>query len=248
MTHANTSPKSRSLLVLTGAVLTVAFLIGGALYTRGPDLTFAPQMAEAPVILADGSALHVQKYEVTIAEWNKCHMAGGCSLTLRATGSYTEAEMPATGLSFMDVAEYVTWINATTRMQFRLPTLAEWELMAAEVLPPAPDPIFTDPELTWASTYLMEPQTKRTLRPKGAFETTSQGIVDLNGSVWEWTQDCYVGAAEGQLTPDRCPAFFVGGEHVAAMSYLVRDPARGGCAVGTPPAHLGMRLVSDQAS
>ncbi|WP_296432151.1 SUMF1/EgtB/PvdO family nonheme iron enzyme [Yoonia sp.] len=248
MTHANTSPKSRSFLVLTGTVLTVAFLIGGAFYTRGPDLTFAPQMAEAPVILADGSALHVQKYEVTIAEWNKCHMAGGCSLALRATGSQTEAEMPATGLSFMDVAEYVTWINAKTRMQFRLPTLAEWELMAAEVLPPAPDPIFTDPELTWASTYLMEPQTKRTLRPKGAFETTSQGIVDLNGSVWEWTQDCYVGAAEGQLTPDRCPAFFVGGEHVAAMSYLVRDPARGGCAVGTPPAHLGMRLVSDQAS
>ena len=67
MTHANTSPKSRSFLMLTGAVLTVAFLIGGAFYTRGPDLTFAPQMAEAPVILADGSALHVQKYEVTVA-------------------------------------------------------------------------------------------------------------------------------------------------------------------------------------
>jgi hypothetical protein len=47
------------------------------------------------------------------------------------------------------------------------------------------------------------------------------------------------------MDPSRCPAFFVGGEHVAAMSYLERDPARGGCAVGTPPAHLGMRLVAD---
>jgi hypothetical protein len=50
------------------------------------------------------------------------------------------------------------------------------------------------------------------------------------------------------MSPDRCPAFYVGGEHIAVMSYLVRDPARGGCAVGTPPAHLGMRLVSDHAS
>jgi formylglycine-generating enzyme required for sulfatase activity len=115
--------------------------------------------------------------------------------------------------------------------------------MAAEVLPHTPDPIFTDPELTWASAYLLAPQTSRTLRPQGSFETTSQGIVDLNGSVWEWTQDCYAGTSQGPASADRCPAFFVGGEHVAAVAYLVRDPARGGCAVGAPPAHLGMRLV-----
>ena len=42
-----------------------------------------------------------------------------------------------------------------------------------------------------------------------------------------------------------CAAYWAGGEHLSAMSYLIRDPARGGCAVGTPPAHLGMRLVTD---
>jgi formylglycine-generating enzyme required for sulfatase activity len=93
----------------------------------------------------------------------------------------------------------------------------------------------------------LEPQTNRALRPQGSFDTTSQGIVDLNGSVWEWTMDCYAGVAGAQMSPDRCPAFYVGGEHIAVMSYLVRDPARGGCAVGTPPAHLGMRLVADRA-
>jgi formylglycine-generating enzyme required for sulfatase activity len=108
--------------------------------------------------------------------------------------------------------------------------------MAAEVLPHTPDPIFTDPDLRWAFAYLTSPQTKRTLRPIGSFETTSQGIVDLNGSVWEWTQDCYRGEADGQVLSD----------HYPAMSFLVRDPARGGCAVRSPPAHLGMRLVSDR--
>lgn len=228
------------------AVLAVAILTGVVLLPRGPASDTGPVMAERPVVMPDGTKLFVQKYEVSVAEWNACHDAGACNLALRVSGNMTETEMPATGLSYVDVSEYLAWINAQTGHVFRLPRIAEWEYMAAEVLPKAPDPIFTDPELSWASAYLMEPQTKRTLRPIGTFASTSQGIVDLNGSVWEWTQDCFAGATEGPINPDRCPAFFVGGEHIAAMSFLIRDPARGGCAVGTPPAHLGMRLVSDQ--
>ena len=118
--------------------------------------------------------------------------------------------------------------------------------MAEAVLPEAPDPLFTDPSLTWASSYLIEGRTTRALKPQGSFSTSPEGVFDLDGSVWEWTMDCYYGVAN-KADPNRCPAFFVGGEHIAAMSYLVRDPARGGCAVGTPPAHLGVRLVSDEA-
>jgi formylglycine-generating enzyme required for sulfatase activity len=227
-------------------LLAVAALVGVALHPRDPNTTSTPVMAPEAVILPDGAALYVQKFEVTVAEWNTCYAQGACSQPLTAKGSHTEEEMPATGLSYVDVSEYLTWINDATGESFRLPSIKEWEYMAAEVLPHEPDPIFTDPDLTWASAYLMEPQTKRTLRPQGTFDTTSQGIVDLNGSVWEWTQDCYAGVSEGQISSERCPAFFVGGEHVAAIPFLVRDPARGGCAVGSPPAHLGMRLVSDR--
>lgn len=224
-----------------------ATLLGVALFLRGPDfdMTFAPLLAERPVVLTDGIELYVQKYEVTVAEWNACHAAGACKQQLHVAGNRTPEDMPATGLSYVDVGEYLAWITATTGHDYRLPSLMEWEYMAADVLPETPDPIFTDPELTWASAYLMEPQTKRTLRPQGAFDTTSEGIVDLNGSVWEWTQDCYAGATSEQIDPNRCPAYYVGGEHIAAIPFLEGDPARGGCAVGVPPAHLGMRLVTD---
>jgi formylglycine-generating enzyme required for sulfatase activity len=237
--------KHKNSIIAICTFLAVATVIGTLLQSLGPDHFDTPQMAERSVVMPDGTTLFVQKYEVSIAEWNACQDAGFCSLLLRAPGNHTAEEMPATGLSYVDVTEYLNWINGISKHTFRLPTLTEWEYMAAEVLPETPDPIFTDPELTWASAYLIEPQTRRTLRPRGSFGTTSEGIVDLNGSVWEWTMDCYAGTAGGQITPDRCPAFFVGGEHVAAMSFLVRDPARGGCAVGTPPAHLGMRLVRD---
>lgn len=201
-------------------------------------------MADRPVILADGRALQAQRHEVTIAEWNACHDQGGCTLALRTQPDQDPATTPATGLSHVDVQEYIAWINDVTGGGFRLPTAPEWDAMAASVLPEHADPLFTGPSLTWASSYLTEGLAPRALKSQGSFSTSPEGIADLDGSVWEWTQDCYAGASQG-IDPARCPAFFVGGEHLAAMSYLIRDPARGGCAVGTPPAHLGMRLVRD---
>lgn len=226
--------------------LAAASIAWVALSQRGPDPVYLPVMAERAVILPDGRSVYVQKHEVTVSEWNRCADEGRCELTLRARPDQDSAKTPATGLSYIDVQQYVAWINKRSRHHFRLPTAEEWNSMAAAVLPEKPDPIFTDPSLTWASSYLVEGLAPRALKPQGSFSASPEGVVDLDGSVWEWTMECYDGL-DGGTAPDRCPAFFVGGEHLAAMSYLVRDPARGGCAVGTPPAHLGMRLISDKA-
>ncbi len=203
-----------------------------------------PEAADRPVQLADGTPLYVQRFEVSVAEWNRCHDEGACLLELRVPAGRNAEDMPATGLNYLDVQDYLAWVRDRTGHPFRLPTAAEWARMAEGVLPDEPDPIFTDPALIWASAYLLEGNAPRAWLPRGAYSTSPEGIADLDGSVWEWTQDCYAGSAEG-IDPARCPAFFVGGEHVAAMSFLIRDPARGGCAVGSPPAHLGVRLVSD---
>ena len=241
-------PGLKASLLLVALTVLAAVLLGTALNGRGAghDPALLPEMAPSPVTLSTGALLYVQKYEVTVAEWNTCHDRGGCSLRLRARPGQAAETTPATGLSHVDVGEYLRWINQATGAAFRLPTAGEWSEMAAAVLPEKADPIFTDPSLTWASAYLTEGSTPRALKPRGSFSTSPEGIADLDGSVWEWTQECYSGAS-GPVDPARCPAFFVGGEHVAAMSYLIRDPARGGCAVGSPPAHLGMRLVSETA-
>ncbi|WP_052261963.1 formylglycine-generating enzyme family protein [Leisingera sp. ANG-M1] len=232
---------SRHSIVAGTIIGLVLAATGAALVNRGPDPRFLPELAPAPVTLSDGHVLHVQKYEVTVAEWNRCYTAGACSLEVRVRPGMDPAATPATGLSYLDVKQYVDWVSAASRHVFRLPTLAEWTELAAEVIPPEPEPLFSDPSLTWASAYLMENPPQRALRPSGAFQTTSSGITDLDGSVWEWTQDCYTGA-----TPESCPAFYLGGEHLSVMSLLIRDPARGGCAAGLPPAHLGFRLVTEQ--
>ena len=227
----------------------IASTVGAVQFLRGSDPVSGASGQVASVQLKDGQFLNVQTREVTVAQWQSCFDAGACQLDL--SSRTRSPDYPATGLSHPDTVEYATWLNATTKGKWRLPTASEWHEIAAEVLPEKPDPIFTDPSLTWASTYLTDAdRTGRTLRPSGTFTATSAGIEDLDGNVWEWTQDCYAGAnGQGALvSPDRCPAFIMGGEHEAVMSYLVRDPARGGCAVGAPPAHLGMRLVSDGKS
>lgn len=211
-----------------------------------PDFGPLPQMAEHPISLPDGREIYVQKYEVTVAEWNVCFEDQGCTLRLRGPNGKAETVTPATGLSYLDVSEYLLWINSRTGHDFRLPAAQEWAHMAIDVLPEKPEPQFTDPALAWASNYLTEATISRALKPQGSFSTSKEGVSDLDGSVWEWTGDCYT-VATADEDPKRCPAYVVAGEHLAVLSFLVRDPAQGGCAVGSPPAHLGLRLVSDQA-
>lgn len=225
-------------------VLAAFMLVGAACKDHSIDLRYVPQMAEQPVTLPDGHKIYVQKYEITIAEWNACHSDGACSESLRPPAGRDPEKVPATGLNHLDIAQYLDWVNTSSRHIFRLPTKPEWEFMASSALPKKHDPIFTNPDLRWASAYLTEGLTPRVLRDQGSFSTTAEGIVDLDGSVWEWTNDCYAGN-NAPTNNDRCPAYIVAGEHIAVIPYLVRDPARGGCAVGAPPAHLGFRLVTD---
>lgn len=239
-----TSFKTTTILLIVCAL--AGTFIGGALLKRAPETKSTPEFSKVLVTMQDGHKLNVQTREVTVSQWQECHRAGSCGLDLSVIKRDTD--FPATGLSFPDAMQYINWLNSHTNTPWRLPTAAEWFELAADVMPEKPDPIFTDPSLTWASTYLTEAsRTGRALRPSGAFSATPAGIEDLDGNVWEWTQDCYAGASgQGETVEiSRCPAFIMGGEHEAVMSYLVRDPARGGCAVGAPPAHLGMRLVSD---
>ncbi len=248
MSAAPSSEKpGKTRLLPFGFAIVAAFAVGVVLFGRGPDLVPLPDMVMMPVTLSNNRVIHVQRFEVTIAEWDACVTQGGCSLTLRARPDQDASKTPATGISYVDVQQYIDWLNKNTDHKFRLPTMSEWVEMSAAVMPEESDPIFTDPSLTWASAYLLESNTSRALKPQGSFSTSPEGVADLDGSVWEWTQECYAGSTNVQDIA-RCPAFYVGGEHVAAMSYLIRDPARGGCAVGSPPAHLGMRLVSDEAT
>ena len=156
-------------LTAAGAILGVALLWPGGSDPISLDL--------AEVTRVDGEPLYVGRTEITVAEWSACHADGGCTLDLQAPGEGKDS--PATGISSVDANEHITWINARSGPQYRLPTKAEWSALADEVLP----------ELRWASAHLVEtPGVDPVLHPTGDFSTTSTGLLDLDGNVWEWRQ------------------------------------------------------------
>lgn len=210
---------------------------------RGPDDSFGVQMV--PITLADsgGRTLLVSRYEVTVESWRQCYREGGCHhMPEMPVGS---DNVPVTGVNYIDIGKYLDWANARSSRVLRLPSLAEWRAINPAPAVKEPKPRFTDPRLAWAATYGQEKKVPAgPPRPGGSFSITSSGIADLDGNVWEWTSSCFKPGFES-ATENRCPAFVAAGEHEAVVSLFVRDPASGGCAVGTPPTHLGFRLVSD---
>ncbi len=186
-----------------------------------------------------GHGLSVMRNEVTESEWGACVADDGChfqptSKTARQGGPY-----PVTGVGVLDAQEFVLWAQNTIDPHVRLPTLEEWYTFS-ELRPVRPKTVFTDPRLAWAATYGTDGAIDPRLRTSGGFGANSKGLEDIKGNVWEWTSTC-----AANTSPQRCPAFYAAGEHETRVPIFVRDPSSGGCATGTPPAHLGIRLVRD---
>jgi formylglycine-generating enzyme required for sulfatase activity len=222
----------------------VAAILLGAVLVSWPgshhNATFLEHMV--PVTMLDDATrtLLVTPFEVTQAEWQHCVRDSGCSHKLSAS----KANMPVTGVNWFDVNEYITWANAQSEGRLRLPTRAEWHWLNRELQKPEAPPAFTDPRLAWAANYGNERVVEGPVKPRGSFSKTSDGVSDLDGNVWEWTSTCAKPLPNGS-DPSYCPAYVAEGEHEAAIAIFVREPASGGCATGTPPSHVGFRLVSE---
>jgi len=192
------------------------------------------------VALPGGTTLQVMAREVTRREWRACAEAGACE-DLTGPIAASEPDMPMTGVNRFDVEAYIAWENGRGGAEYRLPTVAEWQALAAD-LPQKPyRKLFTDPRMAWAADYGAMQKVSAVVEPSGAFGTLPNGISDLGGNVWEWTASC---AKDGQ-DPARCPAYRVEGLHQSVLSVFVRNPASGGCAAGAPPANVGFRLVAE---
>lgn len=193
-----------------------------------------------PVAMADGSTLQVMTREVTKREWKACADAGACE-DLTGAIPPSEPDLPMTGVNRFDVEAYLAWVNDQGSRHYRLPSVAEWQEIASALPRKQYRKLFDDPRLSWAADYGSMPAISGVLRTSGSFGTLPNGISDLSGNVWEWTATC----AKDGFDPDRCPAYKVEGQHETAISIFVRDPFSGGCAAGTPPNHVGFRLVSE---
>ncbi len=221
-------------------------------YRLAGDFSRDGKPAEAPLRDARLSAsVKIMNRQVTAVEYARCADDGGCPKIPQASAM---ADRPMVGVSWRDATAYAEWITGKTGQLHRLPTDEEWVFAAGdkardEALPLI-DPV--DPAQAWIARYEAEANRARPgaldPQPVGSFGRNENGLQDIGGNVWEWTNTCFLRMTLGptgaaQVTNTNCGVRVVQGAHRTYMTDFIRDPRTGGCAAGVPPANLGFRLV-----
>jgi formylglycine-generating enzyme required for sulfatase activity len=220
-------------------------------YRAAGDFSQAGRPVEGPLRdLRLPVDLVIMKRQVTVAEYARCVDDAACPRIAIPAGAQ---DVPVVGVSWHDASAYAAWVSRKTGIAHRLPTDEEWTFAAAEKARdeamPLVDP--TDPAQAWIARYEAESARSRpaatAAQPGGTFGTNSNGLDDLAGNVWEWTNSCFArvsldGGGE-RVTNINCGVRIVEGAHRSYMTDFIRDPRSGGCAAGVPPANLGFRLV-----
>jgi formylglycine-generating enzyme required for sulfatase activity len=195
--------------------------------------------------------LLIMRQQVTAAEYQRCVMAAACAGSEDAAAPDT----PVVKVSWRDATAYAAWLSRTTKMAFRLPTDREWAYAAGsrledDALPESAE--LADPGRRLLARYDQEWDRAAGLakvpQPTGTYGANEHGLIDVAGNVWEWTDSCFVRTRldrAGNVASDvvNCGVRLVEGRHRAYVPDFIRDARAGGCSAGTPPSHLGFRLV-----
>ncbi len=171
---------------------------------RMGDITGSGSAVERPVHeVTIGYPLAVSRFEATYAQWDACVADGGCVFK-PADDGLGRGERPVTGVSWLDVQEYLAWIGEKTGNQYRLPTESEWEYVARansskDVYWEGDDKTCQyangadrvlqnrDPQFSF---FACEDGYVKTA-PAGSFLPNAFGVHDIYGNVAEWVQDCW---------------------------------------------------------
>jgi formylglycine-generating enzyme required for sulfatase activity len=199
-------------------------------------------------------SLSIMRRQVSVAEYQRCVDAEACPPVGQDTAL---ADRPVTKVNWKDANLYAAWLSRQTGMSFRLPTDEEWAYAAAGRLDDDAVPDSTlngDPGRRSLANYALDEtgaaDIDKVPQPIGSFGANENGLLDIAGNVWEWTQSCYVRivlGAQGDVAAKtvNCGIRIAEGRHRAYMIDFIRDPRGGGCSGGTPPSNLGFRLVRD---
>ncbi|MDB5822336.1 MAG: serine/threonine protein kinase [Herminiimonas sp.] len=136
----------------------------------------------------------IGKYEVTVDQWNACVAGGACP---RTGETNRPGNTPVRDVSWDEAQLYLKWLGTAGGQVYRLPTEAEWEFAARGG---------SATRFWWGDQMQKgkanckecgEPWQDSGPNPVGSFAPNQFGLHDMNGSVWEWVQDCWHNTYKG---------------------------------------------------
>ena len=153
----------------------------GATAEQGSDA----ESDEKPTHSVTVSDFYIGKYEVTQAQWKA---------VMGSNPSYSKGDnLPVEWVSWNDIQEFITKLNAQTGKKFRLPTEAEWEYAARGGHKSKGYKYSGSNSISDVAWYGDNSSSK--IHPVGQKSPNELGIYDMSGNVWEWCQDWYSSSA-----------------------------------------------------
>ncbi|HEX7333055.1 MAG TPA: bifunctional serine/threonine-protein kinase/formylglycine-generating enzyme family protein [Pyrinomonadaceae bacterium] len=155
------------------------------------DQSEKDQLAEqTPRHPAKIQSFYLGRTEVTQAQWRAVAMLPEVTMELDPEPSdIKERSAPVTNVSYMDALEFCARLSKATGRNYRLPTEAEWEYSCRAG---------TGTTFGFGNTLTTDVANFRVndedegKKPKPASQLkagNSFGLFNMNGNVWEWTQD-----------------------------------------------------------
>jgi formylglycine-generating enzyme required for sulfatase activity len=137
---------------------------------------------EKPAHTVTLSSFSIGKYEVTQAQWEA---------VMGSNPSYFKgcANCPVEYVSWNDVQDFISKLNAKTGRTYRLPTEAEWEYAARGGSSSRGYKYAGSNEIAAVAWYKENSNDKT--HPFGQKSPNELGIYDMTGNVWEWCSDWY---------------------------------------------------------
>ena len=136
---------------------------------------------DKPVHEVKLSGYYIGKYEVTQALWE--------SVMGTNPSRFKGADLPVENVSWNDVQEFISKLNAKTGKEYRLPTEAEWEYAARGGKKSLGYKYSGSDDVGTVAWYSGNSDSE--MHPVGMKRPNELGIYDMSGNVWEWCSDWY---------------------------------------------------------
>jgi formylglycine-generating enzyme required for sulfatase activity len=143
--------------------------------------------SETPVHGVSIKPFAISKALVTVRTWSQCVAAKACP----SVATEENEDAPVTNVSFNDAQQFVAWLSRETRMDFRLPTEAEWEYAARGG---------TRTKYWWGDDIrpgmvnckgCSGDQNARQTSKVEDSKPNPFGLYDMGGNVAQWVADCW---------------------------------------------------------